>query len=384
MDKLISIIVPVYNAGNYFEDCIDSIINQTYKKLEIILVDDGSDDNCVSICDAYAEADNRISVIHKDNGGSTSARKTGLRCAKGEFIGFVDADDWIEHDYFEKMMQAQQKSEADIVVSNHFHDIGVDSGRICNNVPLGVYDRAQLLPQLVYSGEFFEYGVQPHLWSKIFKRGILEKIQTEIDDRIVIGEDAAVVYASILEADRICVSDICGYHYVQHAESITKKEQKNERDIYCLLFGHMERIFRDKNVWEIMKPQIEQYKKYLLFLRQMQWFDGMVLIPFGGIPKDSKVIIYGAGVMGQRMEGYLSGINGIRIVLWVDKNYINYQEKGMDVKDPKEIRRVKDYDYILVANTVQRTADVIRSYLVGIGVENKKIRWFSEEFINGR
>lgn len=113
---LISVIVPVYNVELYLEQCLNSIINQTYKNLEIILVNDGSTDNSGVICDLYANIDNRIIVIHKDNGGVSSARNAGLNVAKGNFIGFVDPDDWIADDMYEKLYLNIQNFNANISV----------------------------------------------------------------------------------------------------------------------------------------------------------------------------------------------------------------------------------------------------------------------------
>ncbi len=103
MEDLISIIVPIYRVEDYLEECIESILNQTYKNLEILLIDDGSDDNCPKICDKYSEIDKRIKVIHKENGGIDSARKVGVLESKGVYIGYVDGDDWIEPTMFEKL-----------------------------------------------------------------------------------------------------------------------------------------------------------------------------------------------------------------------------------------------------------------------------------------
>ena len=377
----ISEIVPVYNADKYLEKCIDSILGQTYKNMEIILVDDGSTDNSPLILDEYAAKDCRIRVIHKPNGGAVSARNAGLQIARGEYVGFVDSDDWIEPDYLEKMVKIQRDTAVDIVVTSHFHDIGEDANIVSSNFQTGIYTKEQILPTLLYSGHFFEYGLQPHMVTKLFRKEILLKTQMCVDGRIVIGEDAAVVYPSVLEAEKIYISDICGYHYVQHSGSVTKRENSNESEICSLLFKHLERVFREKDVWDIMAPQFEQYRKYILLMRQMQYFDDRVALPYGGIPGNSKVVIYGAGVLGQKLYRYLSEVNDMDIVLWVDKNYMNYQKKGMDVKPAKDILSLREYDYILIANTVQRTADIIKRDLENMGVTCQKVLWFSEEFI---
>lgn len=378
---MVSVIVPIYNVERYLEKCIDSILAQSYKEMEVILVDDGSTDGSGKICDEYGQKDRRVVVIHKTNGGLVSARKAGLEAATGKFIGCVDADDWIEVDYFERMVQAQRESGADLIVSGHFHDIGEDSRKVCGNFAEGTYAKEQLLSKLLYSGSFFEYGIQPHIVTKLFRKEILMKTQLCVDGRIVVGEDAAVVYPSIMEAKKICITDIYGYHYVQHDGSITKKELNDEMGMYQLLFAHLETKFREKGVWEIMSPQMEQYKKYLLFLRQMQCFDEKVLLPYGGIPQNSRIIIYGAGVLGQKMYRYLSQIKDISIVLWVDKNFRSYIEKGMDVKEPESIIGCENYDYILIANTVLQTAEVIKKYLLGLNVVEAKIKWFTSDFI---
>lgn len=382
MDKIkISVIVPIFNVEKYLRRCLDSIIGQTCPNMEIVLVDDGSTDSSGLICDEYARADDRVIVIHKKNNGLVSARKSGLGKSRGKLVGFVDGDDWIEADYFEKMLHTYDETGADIVASNHFHDIGTDSKKVCNNFQTGIYAKEQLMPKLLYSGCFFEYGLQPHIWSKIFKRDILQRILMLVDDSIVIGEDAAVVYPCALEAEKICVTDICGYHYVQNENSMTKSGVTGEAERYGLLFGHLERFFKRNGVWDVLAPQLEQYKKYLVFMRNMPEFDNKVLTPYGGISKNSKVIIYGAGVLGQKMYRYLSEIEDMDIVLWVDKNYEVYRRKQLNVRKPEDIPGTDNYDYILIANTVQQTADTIRQNLVKTGVEDKKILWFSQEFI---
>ena len=114
MSEKISVIVPIYKTEQFLSKCIDSIINQTYKNLEIILVDDGSPDNCPKICDEYAKRDNRIKVIHKENGGLSSARNAGIEIATGDFSAFVDSDDWIDSDMYESLVKLSDEYNADI------------------------------------------------------------------------------------------------------------------------------------------------------------------------------------------------------------------------------------------------------------------------------
>ena len=134
----VSIIVPVYKVEKYLRKCIDSIINQTLKDIEIILVDDGSPDNCGKICDEYAAKDTRIKVIHKENGGLSSARNAGMEVAEGEYIGFVDSDDWIESDMYMTLWQKAKDINADLVNSDYFRN----NDRIKTNIQKNiVYDK---------------------------------------------------------------------------------------------------------------------------------------------------------------------------------------------------------------------------------------------------
>ena len=120
---MISVIVPVYNCGQYLRQCLDSILAQTYTDLEILLVDDGSNDNTGDICDAYMEADLRVKVIHKKNGGAVSARKAGLERASGRYIAFVDGDDWIEPDMLEKLYNTLTKQRVDVAMCGMYQNL---------------------------------------------------------------------------------------------------------------------------------------------------------------------------------------------------------------------------------------------------------------------
>lgn len=122
MEQTISVIVPVYKVEAFLRQCIDSIVNQTYRHLEILLVDDGSPDDCGKICDEYAEKDNRIRVFHTSNQGLSSARNFGLQNAAGEFVSFVDSDDWLEPDMYETLLERMEAAGADVSVCGYWFD----------------------------------------------------------------------------------------------------------------------------------------------------------------------------------------------------------------------------------------------------------------------
>lgn len=385
MDNCLSVIVPIYNAEKYLPSCMESILGQAYANLEVVLVDDGSRDSSLEICRKYAGADPRVTVLHREKGGVVSARKAGVRAARGEMIGFVDADDWIEPDYFGRMMEAWRATGADIVTSGHFHDIGESSRRITDRVPVGLHETKDILDVVLYSGEFYEYGITPTLCTKIFRPGILKAAQEKVDERIQCGEDAAVVYPAVFMAETVCVTDFCGYHYVQRQGSMTKEESREDVVLVRLavkfLEGRIRELAPDARSREALLGQLEVYHNYMLSLRGIHIFDEKVLLPFGGIPCGSRVVVYGAGVLGQRIHRYLLDSGRVDVAGWVDQNAGYYRENGFCVEEPGFIAS-QTYDYVLIANISYGTAMKIKKFLMEeLSVDEAKIRWFSDEFV---
>ncbi len=380
---MLSVIVPIYNVGRYLDMCVNSICNQTYTDMEIVLVDDGSTDGCSEICERYRQKDSRVVVIHKENGGLVSARKEGVRRAKGEFIGWVDGDDWIEEDYFEKMMGMQGESGADIVAAGHFHDIGQSRIQIFNHIQPGCYNREDILPGLIYSGEFFEYGLQPHLWNKLVHRRIMESVEMQIDDAVSMGEDVLAVYPSVMKAEKICVTDICAYHYVQHRDSMTKTASRSGMAGLDVLSGSLRTVWKGCGAEEQLNFQLIQYEKVYCLLHQYSVLEKSKFPPYGRILQGSRIIIYGAGVMGRNLYEYYKYQKGLRIIAMIDANWESYCNSGYIVLSPENIREWNGkYDLLLIANSREKTAMQMRDFAVSMGAEERKIRWLTEEFIH--
>ena len=380
----VSIVVPVYNAEKYLDQCVTSIMGQTYRHLEIILVNDGSTDHSLEICRKYAETDERITVVEQINQGVVKARKTGVEA--GDFIGWADADDWMESGYIEGLVRLQEESNADIVAATHFHDIGSDSRLIKNGVDTGIYDVKQLLPVMLYTGEFFEYGITPQLYTKLFRADILKKTQFMVADNIIAGDDAAVVYPSLLMAEKVCVSNITGYHYVQHPASITKTGFSDEPARIRMLIEYLNDIFRKAGVSEWMNHQLATYENYMLALRQIDIFDAAdsekILVPYGGFRENDRLVIYGAGVLGQKIYHYLEADGRVKLTGWLDKNYEVYRKQGFGVDSSDLLSKVNlEFDYIVIANITESVAMMMKDFLLASGVAEEKIRWFSAEFL---
>ena len=211
---LISVIVPIYKVEKYLKRCIDSIINQTYKNLQIILVDDGSPDRCGKICDEYSKKDKRIKVIHKKNGGLSDARNKGLDVAEGKYIGFVDSDDYIDERMYEVLYNNLKDNNADLSICSIYefkNDKEIVEG----------YNKKQEI--LVYKkqemfNKFYENLLRNVVaWNKLYKKELFENIRYPKGKAI---EDSAIIHYIINQCDNIVVSNLELYFYFQREESI--------------------------------------------------------------------------------------------------------------------------------------------------------------------
>ena len=222
-----SVIVPIYGVQEYIHKCVDSIIGQTYKNIEIVLVDDGSLDECGKICDEYAESDKRIKVVHKENGGLISARKAGDAIAKGDYIICVDGDDWIEKNYIEEMAHVIDKAKPDVVCCGFISEYPNKSVKHPIKFEYGLYNRKamekKIYTSLIQTKDATYFP--PHACTKAIKRTIYHRVQQSIRDDFSIGEDAACTIPCIYEARSLCVMKECLYHYRINQSSMTNDKK---------------------------------------------------------------------------------------------------------------------------------------------------------------
>lgn len=215
---LISIIVPIYKVENYLKSCLDSIVLQTYKNLEIILVDDGSPDKCPEICDEYAKIDSRIKVVHKKNGGLSDARNFGLSIASGNYIMFVDSDDAIEHDMCEILMGVAQKFNSDIVMSafKKVHKLECKNKKktIKSNNILVVDGRDEVF-DLLFNNKI---PLIMLAWGKLYKKDIFKNIEFPVGR---IHEDEFTIHKLLNNCRKFVYINIPLYHYLYRNTSIT-------------------------------------------------------------------------------------------------------------------------------------------------------------------
>lgn len=378
-NPLVSVIVPIYQIDRYLGICIESIINQTYKNIEIILVDDGSLDRCPEICDLYARKDSRIKVIHKPNGGLVSARKAGLEVATGEYLGYVDGDDWVEPGFYEALVKAITEYDSDIVAAGMSRDLFSTSSKITNKIPAGNYtgERLKKLKQnMLIFEKFSRIGVTTYVWNKLFKRELLLKYQMNVEERIWIGEDAAVTYPYLMASSKVSIIDNCEYHYRQREDSMLKKAAAYAKEARGLQF-----------LYEQLMKEAEQYPEEYNYRNQIRDFVlGICIMRSGGVVKkiqeefspynrafyDSDIVVYSAGTFGQQLMRRIEENQYCNVVGWIDVDYKEYRRCCLDV-DPVEQIDFMNFDYVLIATVDGVMADSIREKLIWRGIPENKI-----------
>lgn len=218
-DPLITVVLPIYNVAKWLDTCIQSIVQQTYRNLQIILVDDGSTDESPTICERWAAKDNRINVVHQQNAGLSAARNTGLRLRKGEYVCFVDSDDYVEHNYVERMLNTARAEQADMVVCNVWKED--ENG----DTPAEEADPGFETKTLT-SRQYMIYAMQSswkHIvaWNKLYRSEIWDDLTYPVGK---IHEDEFVFAQLAVRCRRVaCINDVL-YHYVQHDGSITNEK----------------------------------------------------------------------------------------------------------------------------------------------------------------
>lgn len=249
---IISVIVPVYNVEKYLHRCIDSILTQTFKDFELILVDDGSTDNSGNICDAYCQKDNRIIVIHQDNQGQAAARNCALNIAKGDYISFVDSDDYIHPQMFEVLIGIVSVSKSEVVL---FQYVEGEDNRYFWEKTTSDY--------LLYNGKDYlrncllnnERGCWV-LWDKLFSRDCFKDLRLPEGRKY---EDNATVYKILYPINRIAVTDNVFYYYYTNQNSTTKSEFSEVKADWPLALGEMIEFFYSKNDIEICDCLTKRY-----------------------------------------------------------------------------------------------------------------------------
>lgn len=251
--KKISIIIPIYNVEPYIRKCLDSVINQTYKNLEIICIDDGSTDNSRNICDEYAKKDMRIKVIHKPNGGNASAVNSGLNTFTGEYVGFVDPDDWIEPSYYETAYFLIESNKVDFVCFGWCKDTDENSTIIKNKLQIKAdkLDREQILRYTFIRDLYPAFGA--YRWNKLFCADFFklkEENGYEIRacEEIKVGSDVLFFIECVLKAKSAIYDPSSYYHYLQREKSLFHSKDIEKRKGSLKAYSRVIKLLQKNNI----------------------------------------------------------------------------------------------------------------------------------------
>lgn len=380
---LVSVIVPVYNVKKYLEECIESIINQTYSNLEILLIDDGSTDGSSDVCNLLAGKDVRIKVVHQTNMGATIARKNGVICAVGKYICFVDADDQIDSGLIEFFVE--NVGDCDLITS----------GCQCENASGQYSVRSDLLKEGIYNTEKdmqylfsnmlsfenrFEYGILPYLWNKMFKTGVLKELMENMNSSLTYAEDVEILFQYILRCNSIRITYRPLYVYRYRNNSVSHSINKNYMQDLLKIYLALEKAFKNHSLEAILIHQLQLFVTTRIYeiTRHMGFSPDTQRLryafPFPELKQDSRIILYGAGKVGVDYYRQIFGRKSVKLVLWVDKGWREYQNDYTPVASPEQIVDC-DYDYLVIAVRKKELADEIRRDLKLNGIAEEKILW---------
>lgn len=272
MEKTVSVIVPVYRTGRWLEQCVNSIVNQTYRKLEIILVDDGSPDECPALCDSWAEKDARIRVLHKKNGGLMAAWMDGVRLSTGEYLCFADSDDWMDTRMIEQLMKLTSGLDKEAVCGNYVQEWEGRNGKsysvpVCQALAPGTYEGERLLKEVypILVGQE-KRPITLSRCMKLFSRQLFLNNMHYCNPEIKMGEDTNITIPALLDAKRIVIAqESYYYHYRYLQESMAHRYDPKLYENICLLSDTIRQILEDKKAPDAEGQSGREYQ-LLLFL----------------------------------------------------------------------------------------------------------------------
>lgn len=245
---MISIIIPIYKVEQYLDECITSVINQTYKDLEIILVDDGSPDKCPQMCDEWAKKDCRIKVVHKKNGGLSSARNAGLKVASGDFVGFVDSDDYVDETMYEDLMRVMNQNENTMVVSS---PIIRDKNGVFSPYMVGSYEykEGDTMSFVEYMKRFLGLNMDATVWNKLYKREFIHTYFREGRN----NEDYLFMFYNVKSVYNtqylLAVTNKSHYYYRDNAQSICHQAVTSVNRLFFDTLYNLDEVAADLHKW---------------------------------------------------------------------------------------------------------------------------------------
>lgn len=383
----VSVIIPVYNTSAYLKQCLDSVSAQTLKELEIICVDDGSSDDSPEILDAYAAKCPRMRVIHKENGGVVLARRTGELAARGEYIGYVDSDDWIDEKMYERLYTCAAEHEAELVSSGYWLE-GNYTSECLDGIEGGMYAGGrikELRENTIYCMKKKDTGLRAPLPCKLFSKKLIERIPVLIPGEVTMSEDKLQTTACVLECRSAYIIKESYYHYRINQASATRRG--NPSYLLCVdqVYQYFRKLYEHPDFTERMKQQAELYIMDMLLVavntrlgfttRNLLWIDPYWLEQ---IPEGKRIVLYGAGEAGRKYRTQLLEKGRHMYAGCIDFEHDRIQDEVLKVQSPKLLTRM-EYDCIVITIKNAGKAEEVRERLKALGVENSRILWFEQK-----
>ena len=381
MSPQLSVVVTVYNLERYIEKCIDSLLLQDYKYMEIVIVDDGSTDNTSEICDKYEKKYNNIRVVHKCNEGVVKALATGIDYSEGLYITFVDGDDWVQHNCYGSLMKLLLDNDLDIITYGAIRYRNEnDYYYTYDSFKEGIYEGTDLndiKSNMIWDKTKQGFQIDPSLCMKIFRKDIIETcVKNVLNIKIHYAQDVIITYPAIKEAEKLGIIHDAYYFHRRREIGVQPAYLMDSQYYYklYLVYKYLSEIFKfDKNILQ----QIEAFYQYSVKLRCLDNTQDVTidkwLFPFDKVKKGSNIIIYGYGKVGKTYIQQLEKLNFCNVICIVDSAYEKYQDNGGKIFPIEHIVN-KRYDYIVIANASDDVKHKIKNVLMNnFNVEEKKI-----------
>lgn len=384
-ESLVSVIVPIYNTQKLLPRCLDSILTQSYTNMEIILVNDGSTDGSLTICEKYAAKDDRIHVISQPNQGALAARRNGVQSCQGEYVMFVDSDDWIEPELLGAMVQVIWEYGCSLVCTNVYLDTEDITIEKRNAIPGGIYETKKIAKDLFYYKDTDYYGILPYNVAKLYVSDMLKEIMDNVSSDIRYAEDKAVLFSLVFQNIKVCFTDDIYYHYCIRDGSTCQSQNPNYLVELTAFYMYAKKIFDGHEEREHLLYQLGKYllqethhaintKLGLTIPGKPIYKEPYRLDPSIFLPPKKRLVLYGAGKVGSDYHRQIADCANIELCGWVDKDYEKYRERQLDVQ-PVELLKETEHDYVLVAVWKQAVFQEIKKELTDIGITQDAIIW---------
>jgi len=378
----VSIIVPVFNCDQYLDKCISSILLQTYKNIELVLVDDGSTDLSLAVCNRYLN-DGRVQVISNEHMGLVATRKSGILQITGEYVLYIDCDDWIDFDYVERLVALVDKFDADVIIPSHYRIFQSQKEKIDNRIKPGLYDSdsslSYLRERMIAIDDLLDHGINTYSWAKLYRRDSCIHHQLAVPNQICMGEDAAFLYPVLADSARIVITDAAGYYYRQRQGSILKSSQNSQSEL-TLLFDLYEYL---STALKLIRPMDDYAKQIVSYIVATSIYRTGIF--FGSRLAENNIFslssilrcannvgVYSSGSFGQLIHAHIMHSFPEKLVGWYDKDYVESTMNDLPVSNPLSISD-ENIDLVLIATMSKHTFLSIKRYLISIGVESSAI-----------